>query len=65
MKKPTLKQVRAHFKDAKTIKTQYGKVCDIDLITEGHVPNTFMFKEKGFTIWTEEKGFAEILTTNN
>ena len=61
MKIPTLKQVREHFKNAEVIKTQYNNTTSIDEIVKGHVPKTFMLKKTGKTVWTEEKGYAEII----
>ena len=63
MKKPTLIEVRKHFKNAKSIRTQYGKIYEASLIVYGHVPNTYMLDCNGATVWTEEKGYAEIIKT--
>lgn len=60
MKKPTLKEVQEHFKNAKDFETFGGRIrkikppfCEVD---------NNIADANGWKLWHEEKGYAKIIT---
>jgi hypothetical protein len=60
---PTLEEVKEYFKNAKEVKNKYDNtVFLVSEIINGNTPNTFMNKNTCDTVWSEQKGFAEIIS---